>query len=261
MGKPMPLIRLAAAAAATLILAGCVNPQAQRPAGDLPQTVTLRNSQTGSSTTVKGATVALVAALAELSRRNYAGAVRLTSQAIRSGQLSGHELSTAHAVRGDAYYLAGDAAKARDDWRTAVEMDAQNAMALRGMAIISHMQRKIPESMQYMQRAINASPDNAHLYLTRGLLRVQDRRELALAHADFDKAVSLKPDLASAYFYRGLVSHLNGRYAQAKVDYERALEINPAESRARQALGLLEQRRAPADNLAPRSRPNEVIQF
>ena len=203
----------------------------------------------------------MVAALREIARRNYAGAVRLASEAIRSGQLSGIELSTAHSVRGDAYYLGGDAARARDDWRTAVELDAQNAMALRGMALIAHMQRKLPESMQFMQRAIDASPDNAYLYITRGLLRLQDRRELALAHADFGKAAAIKPDLASAYFYRGLISHLNGRYAQAKGDYEKALEINPAERRAREGLALLEQRRAPADSLAPRSRPNEVVQF
>src|SRR5262245_37305311 len=99
MGKPMPFIRLAAVAALTVILAGCATQQAQRPGG-LPETVTLRNSQTGSSTTVKGATVAVVAALRELARRNYAGAVRLTSEAIRPGQLSGSELSAAHAVRG-----------------------------------------------------------------------------------------------------------------------------------------------------------------
>ncbi len=257
----MPFIRLAAVAALIAILAGCANPQRQRPEGGLPETVTLRNSQTGTTATVKGATVAVVAATVELGRRNYGGAVRLSSEAIRSGQLSGSELSTAHAVRGDAYYLAGDAARARDDWRTAVEIDARNTVALRGMAIISHMQRKIPESMQYMQRAIDVSPGNADLYITRGLLRLQDRRELALAQADFDKAVALKPNLASAYFYRALLSHLNGRYAQAKVDYEKALEINPGERRAREGLALLEQRRAPAANLAPRGRPNEVVWF
>lgn len=256
----MPLIRPAVFAALIVALAGCAQQQ-QRPQGGLPQTVTLRNTQTGATTTVSGATVAIVAAQREMTRRNYAGAVRLVSEAIRSGQLTGKDLSLAYAVRGDAYYLAGDAAKARDDWRTGVEMDEQNALALRGMAIISHMQRKLPESMQYMQRAIAASPESPHLYITRGLLRLQDRRELQLAHADFDKAVSLKPDLASGYFYRGLINHMSGRYAQAKVDYEKALEINPAEGRARQALGLLEQRRAPADNLAPRSRPNEVVQF
>jgi tetratricopeptide (TPR) repeat protein len=196
-----------------------------------------------------------------MARRDYAGAVRLATQAINSRQLSGNDLSDAYAVRGDAHYLGGVPAKARDDWRTAVEIDGRNAMALRGMAIISHMQRKLPESTQFMERAIAASPDNPHLYMTRGLLRLQDRRELALAHADFAKAITLEPDLASAYFYRGFVSHLNGRFAQAKVDYEKALEINPGESRARQALGLLEQRRAPAATLRPRSRPNEVVQF
>jgi tetratricopeptide (TPR) repeat protein len=259
MGESMPLIRLAALSVVAALTAGCA--AQQQPQGGLPQNVTLRNTQTGTSTTVSGAALALVMAQREMARRNNAGAVRLASQAINSKQLAGNDLSTAYAIRGDAYYLGGVSAKARDDWRSAVEMNGQNAMALRGMAIISHMQRKLPESMHYMERAIAASPDNPHLYITRGLLRLQDRRELGLAQADFAKAISLKPDLASAYFYRGLVNHLNGRFALAKTDYEKALEINPGESRARQALGLLEQRRAPADHLAPRTRPNEVVQF
>ena len=259
MGKPMPFIRLAAAAALIALLAGCANQQAQ-PSGGLPQTVTLRNSQTGATRTVSGATYAIVLAQREMTRRNYAGAVRIMSEAIRSGQLAGNDLSAAHALRGDAYYLSGDAVKARDDWRTAAEMNPQNALALRGMAIISNMQRKHPEAMQYMARAIAASPDNPHLYITRGVLRLEERRAVPQAIADFDKAVSIKPDLASAYFYRGLANHLTGRLAQAKSDYDRALDINPGESRARQGLALLEQRRVPGA-LQPRSRSNEVMQF
>ncbi len=254
----MPFIRLAATAALIATLAACANQQTQRTG--LPETVTVRNSQTGTTTTVKGATAAIALAQVEMSRRNYAGAVRVAGAAIRSNQLTGNDLSMAYAVRGDAYFLGGDPAKARDDWRTAVEMNGQNAMALRGMALISYMQRKFPESMQYMERAIAALPDNPHLYITRGLLRLEDRRAMGLAFADFDKAVTLKPDLASAYFYRGLAHHMNGRLGQAKTDYDKALEINPGERRARQALALLEQRRAPT-GLQPRSRSNEVVQF
>jgi tetratricopeptide (TPR) repeat protein len=258
MGEPMPFIRLAATAALLVALAGCANQQAQQPG--LPQTVTVRNPQTGASTTVSGAAVALALSQREMTRRNYAGAVRITSEAIRSNQLKGNELSLAYALRGDAYFMGGDAAKARDDWRTGVEMDGQNAIALRGMAIISNMQRKFPEAMQYMERAIAASPNNPYLYITRGVLRLEDRRAVGLALADFDKAVTVKPDLASAYFYRGLANHMSGRFAQAKADYDKALEINPGERRASQALALLEQRRAPT-GLQPRSRSNEVVQF
>jgi len=259
MVQPMPFIRLAAAAALIVILAGCANQQAQQPGG-LPQTVTLRNAQTGATTTVSGATVAIVLAQREMARRNYAGAVRIMDEAIRSNRLAGNDLSAAHAMRGDAYFLGGSAARARDDWRTAAEMNPQNALALRGMAIISNMQRKFPKAMQYMARAIAASPDNPHLYITRGVLRLEERRTVPQALADFDKAVSIKPDLASAYFYRGLAHHLSGRLAQAKSDYDRALEINPGERRARQALALLERRGAPG-TLQPRSRANEIVQF
>lgn len=255
----MPFIRLAASAALIVSLAACANQQAG-PQGGLPQTVTFRNQQTGSATTVKGATVALAATQIEMSRRNYAGAVRAATAAIGSNQLQGNELSLAYSLRGDAYYMGGDAAKARDDWRASIEMDAKNAIGLRGMAIISNMQRKFPEAMQYMERAIAAAPDSPHLYITRGLLRLEERRAVPQAMADFDKAVQLKPDLASAYFYRGLANHMTGRYAQAKADYDRALEINPGERRASQALALLERRQAPT-MFQPRGRSNEVVQF
>ena len=255
----MLLTRLAALALTIVTLAACAGQQQARQSG-LPETVTLRNPRTGTTTTVSGAALAIALAQREMTRRNYAGAVRIMNEAIGSNQLAGNDLSAAHALRGDAYYLGGNAAKARDDWRTAAEMNPRNALALRGMAIISNMQRKFPEAMQYMARAIAAAPDNPYLYITRGVLRLEERRAMPQAHADFDKAVSIKPDLASAYFYRGLASHLSGRLAQAKSDYDKALEINPGESRARQALALLEQRRAPGA-LPPRSRSNEVVQF
>jgi len=258
MGETMQFIRLAATAALIAALAGCANQQTQR--SGLPETVTVRNSQTGTTTTVPGAVAAVALAQIEITRRNYAGAVRIAGVAIRSNQLTGNDLSMAHTVRGDAYYLGGDAAKARDDWRTAVDLNGQNAVALRGMALISNMQRKFPEAMQYMERALAASPNNPQLYITRGLLRLEDRRAVGLALADFDKAVAVKPDLASAYFYRGLANHMSGRFAQAKADYDKALEINPGERRASQALALLEQRRAPTA-LQPRTRSNEVVQF
>jgi tetratricopeptide (TPR) repeat protein len=259
MGDLMRFIRLAALAAVVASLGACATPQ-QQAQGGLPQTVTFRNQQTGTSTTIKGASAALAVTQVEMARRNYTGAVRAATVAIGSNQLQGNELSLAYSIRGDAYYMGGDAAKARDDWRTSVEMDGQNAIGLRGLAIISNMQRKFPEAMQYMERALAAAPNSAQLYITRGLLRLEERRALPQALADFDKAVQLKPDLASAYFYRGLANHMSGRYVQAKADYDKALDINPGEHRASQALALLERRQAPTA-LQPRSRSNEVVRF
>jgi tetratricopeptide (TPR) repeat protein len=256
----MPLIiRVAVAGALCAIVAACTSAETLT-GSDLPENVTVRDSRTGETRTMSGATAMVALARIELSRRNHAGAMRAATSAIALNELAGSELSMAHALRGDAYYMAGDAAKARDEWRTAVEIDGQNPTALRGMALIANMQRRFSQSMQYLQRAIAVAPENASLYITRGLLRLQEGRAVGAALADFDKAVSLRPNQASAYFYRGLANHISGRYAQAKADYDRALDINPGERRASQALGLLEQRRAPA-TLQPRTRSNDVVEF
>jgi tetratricopeptide (TPR) repeat protein len=256
----MRLVRPVLVAALIALLGGCAAQQNPQGPGQVPQTVTLRNPQTGATRTVSGAMAMLALAQRELIRRNYGAAARLATEAINARQLAGAELAEAHSLRGDAYFFAGEAAKARDDWRAALEIDGQNTMALRGMALISQMQRKMPEAIRYMDRAIATQPNNASLYVLRGLLRMDVRPNYALAMADFDRAIAMKPDLATAYYFRGLVHHLNGRLALAKAQYEKALEVNPGERRARQMLGVLErQARAGARPRVPRG--PQVLEF
>ena len=249
----MPFLRSAFVCVLVAIVAGACAP---RQPG-LPQTVTVGDA--GDKQTMSGGAAAVLVAQLAITRRDYAQAAVLATAAINSGQLQGNDLAQAYAVRGDAYYLNASAARARDDWQKAVEIHGQNANGLRGLAVIAHLQRKFPESKRYFQRAIDAEPKNAGLYMTRGILRIEDRRELNLAVADFDTAIAIRPQLGSAYFYRGLVHHLGGRYAVARADYEKALHINPGDRRAREALALIEQRRAPP--AAPPRRGNDVVQF
>jgi tetratricopeptide (TPR) repeat protein len=252
MEKPMPYFRFACLSVLVAAIAACA-PQRQQ---GLPDRIAVNERES-----ISVGVAATMAAQLAIVRRQYAQAIVLTTAAIRSNQLQGKELAQAYAVRGDAMLLSGSAQRARDDWQKAVELDERNATGLRGLGVIANMQRKFAESRQYFQRAIDADPKNPNHYLTRGILRLEDRRELNLALADFDSAIALNPKISTGYFYRGLVHHLNGRYAVAKADYEKALEINPGNSGARAALGLLEQRQSPQALIRPRTRPNDVVQF
>jgi len=248
----MPCLRFVCLCVLVASIVACA-PQRQQ---GLPQRIALNDRES-----ISGGAAATMAAQLALVRRQYAQAIMLTTAAIQSNQLQGKDLAQAYAVRGDAMLLSGSAQRAREDWQKAVELDDRNATGLRGLGVIAHMQRKFPESRDYFQRAIDADPKNASLYLTRGILRLEDRRELNMALTDFDSAISLSPNISTGYFYRGLVHHLSGRLAAAKADYDKALDINPGNAGAREALGLLEKRQAPNALLRPRTRPNDVVQF
>ncbi|NUY82464.1 hypothetical protein HUK80_16280 [Flavobacterium sp. MAH-1] len=64
------------------------------------------------------------------------------------------------------------------------------------------------KSIEDTSTKINAAPDNGELYRTRGMLYLA-LEDLPKALSDINTAIVLKcPDLAAAYFYRGVI-HLH----------------------------------------------------
>jgi Flp pilus assembly protein TadD len=59
-------------------------------------------------------------------------------------------------------------------------------------------------------------------------LRQQGRHNFALALQHYHRALALKPDLAQAYMYRGVLFTQMGDLASARADYEQLLRLNPA---------------------------------
>jgi lipoprotein NlpI len=53
------------------------------------------------------------------------------------------------------------------------------------------------------------------------------RGEYGLAIADYDRAIAMRPDVASAYNGRGFTYQLQNDYARAIADYDRALALKP----------------------------------
>lgn len=61
--------------------------------------------------------------------------------------------------------------------------------------------------------------DRGHYYM--GLRQFDD------AIADYDRSIALNPDLADAYFWRGLSYFYRGKYDEALENYDQALKIDP----------------------------------
>jgi Tfp pilus assembly protein PilF len=59
-------------------------------------------------------------------------------------------------------------------------------------------------------------------------LRQQGTHNFAPAFQHYNRALALKPDLAQAYMYRGVLFTQMGDLASARADYEQLLRLNPA---------------------------------
>jgi tetratricopeptide (TPR) repeat protein len=75
-------------------------------------------------------------------------------------------------------------------------------------------------------RAIQLRPQMASAYHGRGTARM-DSGDLDRAISDFTKALELSPESATSYFNRGLALVLQGKDTEAQKDFQRCLAIKP----------------------------------
>jgi tetratricopeptide (TPR) repeat protein len=75
-------------------------------------------------------------------------------------------------------------------------------------------------------------------YLNLGILFYNKKRP-AEAEENFSKAIAKKPDLAEAYYYRGLTRFQLKRTAEAKADLEKSIELDPSGKDAETAKEIL----------------------
>ena len=79
--------------------------------------------------------------------------------------------------------------------------------------------------------AIRLKPDDASAYKNRGVAKRKLGQHFA-AIADYDNAIRLKPDLATAYNNRGNAKSDLGQHLAAIADYDTAIRLNPDDATA-----------------------------
>ena len=86
-------------------------------------------------------------------------------------------------------------------------------------------------------RAIQLNPDYATAYNNRGL-SYSNKGDEDRAIADYDRAIQLNPDYATAYNNRGISYKNKGDYDRAIADYDRAIQLNPDDATAYNNRGI-----------------------
>ena len=83
------------------------------------------------------------------------------------------------------------------------------------------------EARAAFDKAIHDDPKNPEAYFARGFDILTDGNQLDAAITDFNKAIELNPKYARAYLMRGRAYEALGDNDHAKVDRDKALELEP----------------------------------
>lgn len=139
-----------------------------------------------------------------------------------------------------AAHQRGDLALAEREYRTALALAPDHAIALHYLGVIAYQQRRAAEALPLLERAAALVPGEPEFHNNLGLtLAALDRNhEAAAAHR---RAIELRPEHAGAWSNLGLVLLAGNDLPGARDAFTRALSVDPSFDQARwnRALALL----------------------
>lgn len=132
-----------------------------------------------------------------------------------AGALAAWLLGTAAAVENDPLPVTGGGAR-------------EKATRLYNDGVADLLVRRFAQAQALFEQAleIDASLAEAHNNLAY-VLRMQGPQNFAASLAHYDRAIALKPALAQAYAYRGMLFVQQGDLARARADLARLLQLDP----------------------------------
>jgi tetratricopeptide (TPR) repeat protein len=88
--------------------------------------------------------------------------------------------------------------------------------------------KKFAQAQAKFEQAIKSNPNLAEAHNNLAfVLRKQGSQNFQLSLEHYNKAIQLKPDLAEAYMYRGVLYTQMGRKAEAQADLTKLQNMNP----------------------------------
>ena len=155
------------------------------------------------------------------------------------------EYGDAHANLGHVLVKMGQYDAAADQLREAVRLKPDSAQALGDLGLVQVTRRDYQQAAHYIDEALRIRPDEAvdHSNFCFVLLHLG---QLDQAVVQCHEALRLQSDLSNAHFNLGNVLVAQGRTADARAEFARAVSLDPANAAAKQALDAIDANGSPA---------------
>ena len=156
--------------------------------------------------------------------------VTACNEALASGDLGGRALAVAYFERGEALSALGQTAPSNADLVKSIDLVSAlmdpaapdpALYYLRGAAF--HALGQVDKALADYDISARLNPRNEAVFLNRGIVLADYKRDFFLATIDFDRAIVLVPDDPLPHLLRGLIELRQNLNDRARADYESAL--------------------------------------
>jgi tetratricopeptide (TPR) repeat protein len=132
---------------------------------------------------------------------------------------------------GDVYVKMGDQTKAEESYKTAIKFDEKAAEPWQGLAIVYNAQKKFDQAAEASAKAISlqgagGGAGDATTAYNMGII-LSNQRKMAEAKVQFERAVQLDPNMASAHYQLAMSLMNEGKMAEALASLEKSVALKP----------------------------------
>src|SRR5580692_10135027 len=162
---------------------------------------------------------------------------------IESGKMADKPLAWSHTNRGMAYLFKGDLDRALTDFNKAVELDPTYAMALVDRGTAYDNKGDHAHAIVDFDAALKLDPKSPDALTGRCAARAEAGDDLQQALADCEQSLQIRGKDAGTLNSRGFAYLRLGRFDEALADYNAALKLNPQLASALYGRGLAKQKK------------------
>jgi tetratricopeptide (TPR) repeat protein len=151
----------------------------------------------------------------------------LALEKVVSSHFSFLHIMQARMVLGYIYSVTGRFRLAEFEFAKVNEMGLQSSQAMAALGYVFYAQKKVPESIEMLKKALESDPKNANALNSLGFIYAEEKMDLPKAIALCRQAVDLAPRNAAYLDSLGWAYFRQGNYLEARANFRRALDLAP----------------------------------
>jgi tetratricopeptide (TPR) repeat protein len=173
----------------------------------------------------------------------------LSLEKVVNSHFSFLHIMQARMVLGYIYSVTGRFRLAEFEFTKVNDLGLQSSQALAALGYVLYAQRKVPEAIDTLKKALELEPKNPNALNSLGFIFAEEKMDLGKAVSLCRQAVDLAPRNAAYLDSLGWAFYRQGNYQEARVNFRRALDLAPGNkeiaAHMRLSMGALKDAKSP----------------